>query len=549
MRRSSSLSVLLTRPLQAGDIGAFQATDPRERNSATIIMADHLLQRQQASVPRRAVPGTTKPDLALKAARHRHAARFGVRPASTAEDVTEAVRRHVNLPSPHSASAPKVVASAMEPTTDSFAADNLPALLARNLHYELCVRGEQIDNLRLTIARLLKTLPLLEAQPDPVIRDLADAVVLRQGERYGRLYSFGTEVHPHGKDGFAYILLSGAAAASEEGLRSKATPVHARADSYGPGECCGLEMLTAPPPKCSADPLVPRSQTCLWTTPGAALALPLAALASAPLAASDLRPLHVSLCAQLLLALLPGRDARAPEQSAIEHLCAAATLRRCAPGNVLFLSGSKTTELLFLVRGRVELSGAISTTHGVVSPEAAFAMDITLRREPGPLGAHALLSESLHAGSARVAVGQTSALIIKIPVSHARAAIQRSPNLRTAILLHASPHRPALALDLPRREASNPATASSTKPDSQRSSMQRPATAGPSAGRTDVSQGVGLTQTLGLASTAEARYMPTWTRARVDHVSRIALMEASAGPRKDGIVPWTVMISQILGDP
>ena len=188
--------------------------------------------------------------------------------------------------------------------------DSLSALLARNLFFELCLRRAPISEQRGTIARLLHSLPLLHDLPEASVHQLAQAAELRYGERYAKLYNYGVE--PSGEC-YAFVLLSGAAESCEESLRAKSEPPLSRVDAYAPGELCGAELLAAPPRRNGCrDPAVPRTQTCVWTSAGAALALPYSALQAAAISPDAMRPLEQQLCAQLLATMLPDRDTRTP---------------------------------------------------------------------------------------------------------------------------------------------------------------------------------------------------------------------------------------------
>ena len=617
-----------------------------------------------------------QPDRAIKAAILRHA-RFGSRPAS-ADSVQPYVLKHLRVARSsdgHSfrtslAGAPAgggsaaqqmrafAPAAAPAPAPAAPAEDaDLAALLARNLVYELCVRGAPLNTQYTTIARLLHTLPLLSGLSDASVRSLAESVEVRRGERYGALYNYGVETGPRSGDGFAFVLLSGSAAASEEMLRARSERPSARVDSYVPGTLCGAEPIAAPPRVSARDPALPRTQSCIWTRSGVALAVPLASLAAAPIGPAARRPLEQALCTHLLAALLPDRDQRSPPLSGLAQLASGAVLRRARAGELLFLEGQAPSELVFLVRGRIELAqgggppggtahsaapagaaaaagagaaagaaaaapaggdagveagsaAAVAKGRAVhrrrdardpsdlsvptdpdelaaaAAATAAFAHGYAIRIEPGPVGADALLGESRHACSARVALastgsgggnggggrgrgggggggrgggGEASALLIRIPSAHARAVMYARPELRTMLSAHAmrghedDVHVSAASASGASASGASvgsagPAHRPQTRGDALVAAMG--SFKGPSAVPTGDDGPAALTSIYTLQpATAKAKYLPSWHRARAALAAKNAFADtAPVSWRSDGekIVPWTILIATTM---
>jgi hypothetical protein len=203
---------------------------------------------------------------------------------------------------------------------------------------------------------------------------------------------------------------------------------------YTAGDCCGAELIAAPPPRADhTDPVVPRTQTCNWVTPGTALAFPLSDLGPSNLSEAAFGAVEASLCAQLLATLLPdrARDNRPPERAALAQLSSAASLMRLDAGKHLYTVGSSPSALFFLIRGGVEITDSATPSRPGLPPANG------VQTEPGPLGAHAVLSECRHTESVRVAPTPDSSVIVSIPALHANTVLLGSPALRGALVANA----------------------------------------------------------------------------------------------------------------
>ena len=588
--------MLLTRPLSASDVGTWRAAGRRdERAPGELIVAQLPRQVQFEAPPPSAA--MTRPGLALLAARQRHV-RFGSRP-STAAAIDRLVDRYAaaNAVTRYSKKRPPPSQPSTTTTTTTSAVPPAPqrrppppppeqqqmrasrfsahALrLAKNI-YEACVLGRRpLSDQHDEIARLLTTLPLLQGVPAHAIGLLAKAATLRIGERYHKLYNVGTEVDALAEGGgHAFLILAGSAEASEQLVgRAREEPPHSRADRYGPADICGCEVLIAPTQQHSSDPLVPRGQTCAWTTNGAALALPLASLVALPLQPAR-RQLRLNLCAQLLAPLLAttwSGSMRAPLSGLLQQLATDATLTRRPAGELLYTSGCKSDELLFLIRGAVDvyvppqeqneppsISGGRQTrsmptlmrSSGSVADFADEAGHTERRYQPGILDASPL-SDVSHEQSARVAPyethGEASAIILSLPARHARLVLSKQPALRAAFFHNANLYRPVISQD--DDPTHNPLLTKeytiATPQHRQVPVLHRPRSA-PGIGGPPSDDDGARPSTAPAPSPPEPKFLPHWTRARADQQSRIALLQITSGARRSADPPWSFLISQM----
>ena len=412
---------------------------------------------------------------------------------------------------------------------------------ARTIYRECIIEAMPLSKQLAVIERLLEAQPLLQGTPQEALRALAARAELRRGERYHTLYTAGTEARPVEASvdaagaGYAYIILHGEVEAVEEAGRSKDEPVQTRADRYGCGELCGAEPLLVPPRVHPSDPSIPRTQSCKWTTAGAALALPLAALAAVRLSGAATRRLQTALCAQLLSPLLPGTDERAPSWASLLELASRASLSRRFAGEMLCEAGQPADAMVFLVRGSVELSEPPPRTAAGPSldgrraslrrPSAAHPIEppaplnTHMRLKPGPLDSHLVLAETVHELNARVATNQRerSALVLSIPAQWSRLILNRQPDLRQSLEFHS--HEARIHQSTDKKLSASHASRDTLTP----------------------SLGAGA-----LGASPSASNFEGWHRARAAEQARSALLDLPGGVRRHKDDPsWTYMIAQM----
>ena len=592
------------RLVQASTIFPAAVAPPRP-NSAAIIQPSLALRAAKQRHSR----STIRPPSAAEAIiRSAHAQGGGPRRPSTAGGAGAGATRgraaNVLVAQDHSTSTSTAQPTPpAEPASAQSMEDVQLAHLARNLFYHLCVCGQPLKAHLPTIVRLLQSMRLFEGVDAARLREVAAAAEVRHGVRYQSLYTAGTS-RAAAEDGFAFVLLNGHARASEGTLPARGdTAESLRGDSYAPGALCGAELLAAPPrgrrttgvvadaaaaptnaahaadaeapatadaaDAAAADaddgndgndspptlderdaPLVPRMQTCTWMSAGAALALPLSLLATIPRSPPAARDLEKALCAQVLSSLLLDRDRRPPRRSVVAQLAEGATMSRHEPGSIIYLRGAKPLFLIFLVRGDVELFDAAAPLN---------APPIETHREPGPIGAVAVLSEAPRTESVRAPL-RRSCITIQVPASHAHAALLHSPNLRSALLLNAAGFRTmsdASAASAPAERAlpsQRPKSVPSPPPPRPALSASAAASASPppppqsatpfSASRRSRTPGSPwdiLDRDDDLPPGAQ---VPEWHRTRATLRSRRALMELPAGVVEPGGKPWTVLINR-----
>lgn len=541
---NSNLTLLLARSVSASDIGSWAKGRTGKVELGECIFAkmpSEQFGEQDVAVPES--PAVLRPGSAILAARKRISRPIGSRPSSANPSIEKRVLEHVanelqaeeqkgKMVGPRPQTAP----AARKPFLPETEADAKAARHARILYGE-CVQNSVPLTERLDfVVALLEALPLLHGASKFALHALALRAELRTGERYQRLYKAGTE---NTDGGYAYVILCGEAEACEEGGRARTESSKSRVDRFCAGMLCGAELLAAPSRPRPADPTVPRTQTCSWTLAGTALALPLSALAAAPLHPGALRKLHCKLCAQLLLPLLPEvRQAKAPEWASLVQLASQASLRRHEGGELLYGAGDSSDTLRFLVRGAVDVIEPLPMQKEAPSLDgrrlscsnrrssrsnlgaAASSKKVHLRTVPGPLDGHCVVAETPWEMSVRVALPiahkEHSALVLSLPAAHARLVLRGHPTLRTALLHH-----------------SHAATLQTVR----KSDAPQPVIGG---GR----GGGGVPR----PATAATTHPSSWHRSRAADQAHTAFTQVPKGarPHRDD-PPWTFLISQIDG--